>query len=124
MKSKTVIIILVIINVGVMLYMASAQTSSSASVKTLPIVRARVIELVDEKGQPRASIIVEKNGETVFRLRDAKGVIRVKLGASEDGSALVMLNNATEVGIHALAKPNGTTLTLMNGDGKKKIVEP
>jgi hypothetical protein len=32
-----------------------------------------MIELVDERGQVRANLQVEQSGQTVFRLRDAKG---------------------------------------------------
>jgi hypothetical protein len=53
-------------------------------------------------------------------LRDSKGTIRVKLGAGENGSGLVLVDDQTNVGIHALAKKDGTTLTLINKDGKKR----
>jgi hypothetical protein len=90
----------------------------------VPLVRARAIELIDGKGTRRALLSVEENGETVFRLVDAQGTIRVKLGASEEGSGLVLLNDATEPGIHALAKGRGTTLTLINKDGRKRVLSP
>ena len=124
MKSKIFVILLIITNLALMFMFVSAQKSSPASQKPIPVIRASAFELVDQKGQRRASITVATDGETVFRLMDSKGTIRVKLGASEDGSGLVMLNQSTEVGIHALAKNKGTTVTLINADGKKKIFEP
>src|SRR5688572_24434143 len=125
MKAKHLIIFLVIINLTVLLYLvATAQTKSNDSQKPSPIIRARAIELIDDKGKSRALLNVEANGETVFRLRDSKGTIRVKLGASEDGSALLLLNNSQSPGIHALAKSTGTTMTLTNNDGRKRVVEP
>ena len=45
-------------------------------------------ELVDDSGQVRANLKVETGDEVVFRLRDAKGTVRFKLGASEDGRVL------------------------------------
>ena len=52
------------------------------------VLRARTIELVDGRGQVRAQIKVERpSREVVFRLRDQDGQVRVKLGASRDGSA-------------------------------------
>jgi hypothetical protein len=77
-------------------------------------------ELVDKNGQQRVSIRAEEDGEVVLRLRDSKGTIRVKLGASENGSGLVLVDDQTNVGIHALAKKDVTTLTLINKDGKKR----
>jgi hypothetical protein len=73
----------------------------------------------------RAQLSVEANGEAVFRMRDAKGTIRVKMGASEQGSALVLLNEATEPGVHILAKrEGGTSLTLRAENGQQRIFTP
>lgn len=83
-------------------------------------ITVKEFELVDKNGQQRASIRAEADGEVVLRLRDANGTIRVKLGGSLNGSGLVLLNDSTNVGIHALAKKNGTTLTLINKEGKKR----
>jgi hypothetical protein len=80
-----------------------------------PVLRARAIELVDGGGRVRAQLDVEASGEVVLRLRDANGTIRVKIGASEEGSGLVLLDEATEPGIHMLAKRAGTTLTVAKG---------
>jgi hypothetical protein len=125
MKAKQLIIFLVLINLAVLFYLVTtAQTKSNTSRSASPIIRARAIELVDDKGQSRALLNVEANGETVFRLRDAKGTIRVKLGATEDGSALLLLNNSTSPGIHALAKSDGSTMTLINNNGRKRVIEP
>src|SRR5688572_17994021 len=125
MKAKQLIIFLVLVNLTVLFYLvATAQTNSNSSQSVSPIIRARAIELVDGKGQSRALLNVEANGETVFRLRDAKGTIRVKLGASEDGSALLLLNDSTSPGIHALAKSDGTTMTLIDNHGRKRVIEP
>jgi hypothetical protein len=87
-------------------------------------VRARAIELVDERGRVRAQLNVEPDGEAVFRLRDAAGEIRVKLGAGEDGSGLLLLNGSTEPGIHLLAKKSGTQLTLASQGGQRRVITP
>jgi hypothetical protein len=124
MKTQNLIILLILLNLMGWLYWAMAQTPPPATVGVAPLVRARAIELVDSKGTRRALLSVEENGETVFRLVDAKGSIRVKLGASAAGSGLVLLNDATEVGIHALAKDKETTLTLINKNGRKQVLTP
>ena len=77
-------------------------------------------ELVDKNGQQRVSIRVEPEGEVVFRMKDKAGTIRVKLGASESGSGLVLLDQHTNPGIHALAKENGASFTVTDKSGKKK----
>jgi hypothetical protein len=70
--------------------------------------------LVDDKGRIRASLNVATNGEAVFRMRDADETIRLKLGASKDGSALLLLEESTNPGLHVLAR-HGTTMMPMCG---------
>jgi hypothetical protein len=99
--------------------------AQAAEVEEVPaVLRARMIELVDERGQVRANLQVEQSGEAVFRLRDAKGEIRVKLGASEDGSGLLLLDDRTEPGVQLLAKGTGTTVTLAEKDKEKRVLTP
>jgi hypothetical protein len=87
-------------------------------------VRARAIELVDERGRIRAQLNVEADGETVFRLRDAAGEIRVKLGANGDGSGLLLVDGSTEPGIHMLAQSSGTSLTLTAKGRQRRVITP
>ena len=86
------------------------------------VLRARAIELVDGRGQVRAQIKVEPNREVVLRLRDQTGAVRVKLGASRRGSGLVLLNEATEPGLHALAGASETSLSLQRGEQRNVLV--
>jgi hypothetical protein len=125
MKGKQLIICLVLINLSVLFYLVSTSSTKAERLQSVaPIIRARAIELIDANGQSRALLNIETNGETVFRLRDAKGTIRVKLGASEGGSGLLLLDDATNPGLHALAKKSGTTVTLFNKTGRKHVIEP
>ena len=122
MKTQVSIIGLIALNVVLLLCIA-AQPKPDSQQGVQSIVRARAIELVDDKGRVRASLNVATNGEAVFRMRDADETIRLKLGASKDGSALLLLDDSTNPGLHVLAK-HGTTLTLFNPDGRKRVVEP
>ncbi len=96
---------------------------SAPAQSVAPVLRARAIELVDDRGVVRAQLDVESGGEVVLRLRDAGGTIRVKLGASAEGSGLVLLDDATEPGIHMLAKRAGTSLTLRKGP-QQHVIKP
>jgi hypothetical protein len=101
------------------------QNRRSVTAETVPsLLRARAIELVDDQGRARASLRVEPSGETVLRLLDAKGTIRVKVGASDDGSGIVLLDDATEPGVHILAKPTGPSITLKAKDGRERRFAP
>lgn len=77
-------------------------------------------ELTDQSGIKRASIKVEPEGEVVFRLHGQKGTIRVKLGATEDGSGFVLLDDKTNPDVHILAKKDRVGLTITGKDGKKR----
>jgi hypothetical protein len=88
--------------------------------QTFEKITVREFELVDQNGKQRVSIKVAPEGEILFRMKDQTGTIRVKLGAGKDGSGLVLLDDATEPAVHALAKKNGGSLTLQDKRGKKR----
>ena len=96
---------------------ASAQTDAS-------ILRGRGLELIDASGKIRAQFTVESNGEGVFRMRDQEGTIRVKLGASDAGSALLLLDQATEPAVQLRAGSKTTSITLKGRDGKQRVITP
>ena len=97
------------------------QERSAAAQTPMDVVRARTIELVDNRGRVRAQLNVESSGEVVFRLRDSAGTIRVKLGASEDGSGLLLANEATEPGVHIIANRRATSVTVQRGQLRQVI---
>jgi hypothetical protein len=123
MKSHRLLVALAASNaiLGVALLAREGGVSAAA---TPDVVRARALEIVDDAGRVRAQIDVEEGGSVVFRLRDASGELRVKLGADRDGSGLLLANGATEPGVHALAKNEGSMLTLRNKDGRQQVVRP
>jgi hypothetical protein len=87
------------------------------------VLRGRGLELSDPGGQIRVRINMEPTGEVVFRLYDKTGTIRVKIGASENGSGLVLLNDSTEVGVQFLANEKGSTLKVTE-NGRERVVTP
>jgi hypothetical protein len=62
---------------------------------------------------------VEDSGEVVFRLHAQDGSIRVKMGASNDGSGFLLLDANHEPAVQALANIGGT-LTLRDGAGQPR----
>jgi hypothetical protein len=93
-------------------------------------VRARALELIDERGTVRGQWTVESGGEVVLRLRDEQGAIRVKLGASAGGSGLVLLDETTAPGVQVIARrvPEegraSTGITVTGADGSQARVSP
>ena len=95
----------------------------TAGAETAPgVLRVQSLELVDEQGTKRASLLVEGNG-AVFRIFDATGTIRVKLGGGTDGSGLVLANEKTEPGVHLLATTKRTFLAVQR-DVKRRVIRP
>ena len=123
MRSQRIAVVLTAINL-LFLLATLAQARSPDAQATPPVLRARALELVDEHGQVRSRFNVESNGEVVFRLLDQDGTIRVKLDAAKDGSGFVLLNDATEPGVHLLAKATGSSLKLRNKDGQERMFTP
>jgi hypothetical protein len=102
-----------------------ADTARADEAEQVPaVLRARMFELVDDRGQVRANLKVEPDGVAVFRLRDSKGTIRVKLGGSEDGSGLLLLDDRTEPAIHLQVQPSGTRLTLGEEGKEPRVFSP
>lgn len=123
MKSKHALVVLTVINLTVLLFVLTDEGSASGQ-SVASVLRGRALELVDIGGQIRARLNVESNGEIVLRLLDESGTIRVKIGASKYGSGLVLLNDSTEVGIHLLAKDTGSSLKLMDKNGRQRLISP
>ena len=123
MKARRLVVLLTTINTAVLVVLL-IRSSSLFAASEPETVRARAIELVDQQGRVRAQLNVEPNGEAVFRLRDAKGEIRVKLGADGEGSGLILLDGATEPRIHMLAKDSGISVTLTNKNGQRRVITP
>ncbi|HET7292784.1 MAG TPA: hypothetical protein VFM88_10185 [Vicinamibacteria bacterium] len=107
-----------------LLLVATLSTHVARAASERDTLRGRAVELVDEQGRVRAQLDVETSGEVVLRLRDAKGEIRVKLGAGAEGSGLLLLDGSTEPGIHLLAKGGETSVTLASRGGQRRVITP
>jgi hypothetical protein len=129
MKTERVIVLLTIVNlllfIGHMAHLPPALAQAKTSV-----LRGSGLELTDAAGRVRAQFDVEPSGEAVFRIRDASGDIRVKLGGGDDGSGLVLLDETTEPAVHIVARRTGsrgkqaTSINLMGADGQRLKVTP
>jgi len=122
MKPNFNTLVIVCCTVAIILFISAALPKPSDQ-NEVPIVRASKFELVDKKGTVRGSMKIEDDGAAVFRLMDESGTIRVKLAADQEGSGLVLLDGATNPGIHALTTNKETFLTLSK-EGVKKEIKP
>lgn len=127
MQTQRFVLALTMINLVLLFYNLTQPGPSIA--QTVPsTLRARVFELVDNRGTVRTRLNVESSGEVVLRMTDRNGTIRVKLGAGVDGSGLLLADETTEVGAHIIARrtgtaerPNTTSITLVGAHGRRVI---
>ena len=127
MKMNRFALALTIVNLLAMLGFWSQRQAAGA--QAVPdMIRTKGLEIVDDRGIVRAQIIVQpNNGGVLFRLIDQQQKPLVKLGAGVDGSGLMLTADPAArdwSGIQVVAKPAGSTLRLLNPDGKERIVKP
>ncbi len=123
MKTQRFLVALTAVNL-VLVLLTFTQNRSIAAPGAATVLRGEALELVDQNGKKRARLNVEDNGEVVFRLIAPNGEVRVKLGADNEGSGLLLINGRTEPGVQALAKTTGATLTLSDQSGMPRPVKP
>jgi hypothetical protein len=114
-----------VVNLAILAGAALQQAGPGPSRQDPPtVLRGSALELVDPRGKTRATLKVETDGQVVLRLLDQQGTIRVKLGAGTDGSGLLLANDATEPGVHLLAKDVGSSVRVVNKDGRERVIAP
>ena len=129
MKIQRLVVGLTAVNL-VLLLLTAAQAMSREDVS--PILRAHEIELVDDHGQVRSRLEVKPgSGVVLLQLFDQKGIIKVKLGAGEDGSGMFLADETQNSGVQIIArqtgtseKPKTTSITLTGKNGQQRIVTP
>lgn len=129
-KTNRLAIVVTAVNL-VLLVVLLSQARPAVAQDDDSVLRGRSLELVDAKGQIRAEFKVEADGEALFRMRDSRGTIRVKLGAGDDGSGLLLLDGATEPGVQITARrsatadrPATTRISLTGANGQRRTITP
>src|SRR5262249_12104952 len=116
-----------------------AQIRSVEAQGTAPVLRGRVLEIVDDQGRLRANIKLQPadenakmaNGKAypetvIFRLINRNGQPIVKLGTSEQGSGLALMGESGSTQTYVVLKAEGTesSIKLTNKDGPQKTIKP
>jgi hypothetical protein len=128
MTQHRLVIGLVAVNL-LLIVLVAAQAGPHGT--TQDVLRGRALELIDERGQVRATLDVDETGEVLLRLRDRNGTIRVKLGAAEHGSGLLLVDDATEPAVQIIARrtptasrPGTTSVTLRGPETAPRVIRP
>ena len=127
MKINRFALALTAVNVlGMLAFWSQMQVARAQAVPDM--LRARGLEIVDDRGIVRAQIVVQPNdGGVLLRLIDQQRKPLVKLGAGADGAGLMLTGDPARQdwsGIQVLAKPDGSTLRLLNPNGKERVIKP
>ncbi len=133
MNIQRLALVLTMINFMLLLLFLTVMQARSTTAQTVtPLLRARALELVDERNVVRVRLNVK---ESELNLFDKNGVIRVKLGGGEDGSGLLLSEGGTDASrgyVQIIARQTGlsqsipttTSITLKGSDGRQRVITP
>jgi len=137
MKIQRILVALTLVNLTLVLVALAQIRGARAAEEIAPVLRARALQIVDERGRVRASVNVypggsrdgsdEIGGDTVLlRLITDRGRPSVKLAASEQHTILALIgpSGTKETYLQLGAKGTVTSLRLKNEDGRERVVEP
>ena len=123
-----------LINLGLFGWLV-AQSGRVAAQDTVPVLRGRALEIVDEQGRVRASITrYPSSGATfddvvILRLHDRAGRPTVKLATHETssgatGAGLGLLGDSDSTQAFIGADGPGAKVELKNADGRRHQLQP
>jgi hypothetical protein len=136
MKTQPLLIVLTLVNMALLTFTLTQLRPAVAAEEVAPVLRGRALQIVDDRGNIRASINVypastQKNGENypetvLLRLITERGRPSVKISASEQlaGLALIGPSNTKETYVQLGAKGTATSLRLKNEDGREQVIAP
>ena len=136
MKTERLLILLTAVNAAVLAYQLMRPTSGAAASDVPAVVRARALEIVDDRRRVRASLAVlpedpkhpwkgEPYPETVLlRLISPDGRPNVKLGASKRGAALLIGGESDPTYVQVLAEGGESSVKLINKNGSERLIKP
>jgi hypothetical protein len=127
-----------ITGLNLLLVVISAGQTRTTPSAVAPVLRGRALEIVDDKGRVRASITVlpaepkfkMPDGTTgypetvLLRLITSEGRPNVKIGVSEQGSAVGFGGESDPTYVQILAQGSSTSLKLTDKDGAEKLIKP
>lgn len=137
MKTERLLILLTTVNVALLSYqLVRPRPSTAATIDPQTVIRARALEIVDDRGRVRASLSVlpedpkhmwqgEPYPETVLlRLITADGRPNVKLGASRRGAGLVIGGESDPTYVQVLAEGGESSVKLIDKNGTERLIKP
>ena len=141
MKIQRLLIALTILNIGVLavqlVQMRRVEAHRVEADSVAPVLRGRMLEIVDDQGRVRASVKLhpaDKTGKTsngkpypetvMLRLIDAEGRPFVKMGGSEEGGGLGLLGQTDSTSVLLKAEGTESWVKLSNNNGRQQVIKP
>ena len=137
MKTQRLLIVLTLANAALLTF-SIAQPPRTAAEDVAPVLRTRAFEIVDDHNRVRAEIKVlpaqptlkMPDGTTGYpetvqlRLFSSTGGPNVKLGATEDGSGLVLGGESGSY-VQILSRGTSPFIKVLNEkDGRQQMIKP
>lgn len=135
MKLSPLLIVVTAVNLAILLFTIT-YLRPAAGENVAPVLRGRALQIVDERGQVRASISVlpahtQPNGETspetvLLRLITEQGRPSVKISAAEESAGVMVAGPSNTRNTYAIlqAKRTASSLSLKDEDGGQTRIEP
>jgi hypothetical protein len=136
MPTQTLLGFLTAVNLGLFGYQTLHHPDASSSSGVPNVLRGSGLEIVDNRGKVRASIMVlpedpkviwkgKPYPETVLlRLITADGRPNVKLGAGKTGSGLLIAGESDPTYVQVLAEGSEPIVRLKNKDNRERVIQP
>jgi hypothetical protein len=137
MKVQPLLFALTVVNVA-LLTVSLVRSQPTQAEGVAPVLRGRRLEIVDDRGQVRASIAVlpadpgfkMPDGtigypeSTLLRLIGSNGRPNVKIQASEQGAVVGLGGESDPTYVLIKAQGASASLKLTNKDGQQRLIEP
>lgn len=141
MENPRVVRVLTVINLALLVVLLWNQVRTVEASGPVDVLRARKLEIVDEKGMVRSSIQIVPAGPAIqagkvvnpekvypenvlFRLIRPDGRPSVKIATWEEGSAMDLGGGVDPTYITINAEGGDASMTFTDKEGKKKVVKP
>lgn len=116
--------VLVALNLVTLGALALTNAPSQARPEVQDHIRARVIDIVDGRGEMRVQLYVQENGGGGIRLYSGRGEIRSKYGTrNEGGAGILLMDESTNPTVELTSTADGAELTL-TGPAGRRVVAP
>ena len=137
MRTQRLAIVLTLVNLVILMITLTHSHPATAD-GTVPVLRGRALEIVDDQGRVRADLKVYPadpkvkmpDGTTgypetaMLRIYTSKGGPNVKLATTEDGSALVLGGESNPMYAQILSRGTSPLLKLVNKNGREQVIKP